>query len=208
MFKQIQRRLLVSYLAVLAAILGTFAIAVRAVYAYSLNQQLTDKLIVLGQEAATNAESNRGQLEVGNDIPAKELIARGQALQWFNTQEHLISQKGKAISALPFSRRETVQVQQASPRIQSVTLPILNSDNQEKLGYIRASQSLDDLDENLRKLDWGLGSGIVFALALSMHRARDGSTRQAMRPIEESFQRLKQFTADASHELRNPLNGD
>jgi signal transduction histidine kinase len=26
-----------------------------------------------------------------------------------------------------------------------------------------------------------------------------------MQPIEESFQRLKQFTADASHELRNPL---
>ena len=30
-------------------------------------------------------------------------------------------------------------------------------------------------------------------------------TRQAVQPIEESFQRLTQFTADASHELRSPL---
>ena len=29
--------------------------------------------------------------------------------------------------------------------------------------------------------------------------------RQSMQPIEESFDRLKQFTADASHELRSPL---
>nr|WP_026102467.1 histidine kinase dimerization/phospho-acceptor domain-containing protein [Pleurocapsa sp. PCC 7319] len=30
-------------------------------------------------------------------------------------------------------------------------------------------------------------------------------TRRAMQPIESSFTRLKQFTADASHELRSPL---
>jgi signal transduction histidine kinase len=32
-----------------------------------------------------------------------------------------------------------------------------------------------------------------------------GLTRQAIKPIEESYQQLKQFTADASHELRTPL---
>ena len=83
-------------------------------------------------------------------------------------------------------------------------MPIINSDNQRQLGYVRASQSLEELDENLRRLDWGLGSGIVMALILSSIGGV-WLTRQAMRPIEESFERLKQFTADASHELRSPL---
>lgn len=204
MFKQIQDRLLISYLIVLASILGTFAIAVRIVYAHSLKQQLTDELTTLGQGAVSSAEFNHGQLEVGNDVSVKDLIARGQALQWFNLQGQLRVQQGKAVSTLPFSSRETFQIQSSSPRIQSVILPLVGRSSQQQLGYVRASQSLEELDENLRKLDWGLSSGIVMALILS-GVGGVWLTRQAMHPIEESFQRLKQFTADASHELRSPL---
>lgn len=203
-FKQIQYRLLASYLAVFASILGTFAIAVRIVYAHSLRQQLTNELTTLGQGAVTSAEFDHGRLQTGNDISVQDLIARGQALQWFDLRGQLIAQQGKAISTLPFSSREISQIQSLSPRIQSVTLPIVSSNNQHQLGYVRASQSLEELDENLQKLNWGLGSGIVMALMLS-GIGGVWLTRQAMSPIEESFQRLKQFTADASHELRNPL---
>lgn len=204
MFKRIQNRLLISYLAVLATILGTFAIAVRLVYSYSLKQQLTSQLVALAQGAISSAEVNRGRLEVGHDFSVKDLNSRGQALQWFDLQGALITQQGKSVSTLPFSTSETSQFQQSNPRIQSVTLPIVSSDNQRRFGYVRASQSLEEFDENLRKLDWGLGSGIVVALILSSVGGV-WLTRQAMQPIEESFDRLKQFTADASHELRSPL---
>jgi len=104
---------------------------------------------------------------------------------------------------LPLPVDRTVQIQ-LDNRIQGVTLPIVGSDDRKQIGYVRVSQSLEELDETLRKLDLGLGSGIVFALLLS---GVGGVilTRQAMQPIERSFQRLKQFTADASHELRSPL---
>jgi two-component system, OmpR family, manganese sensing sensor histidine kinase len=56
MFKQIQYRLLISYLVVLSVILGAFAIAVRVVFAQSLANQLTSKLTALGQGAASSIE--------------------------------------------------------------------------------------------------------------------------------------------------------
>jgi two-component system, OmpR family, manganese sensing sensor histidine kinase len=49
-----------------------------------------------------------------------------------------------------------------------------------------------------------LGGGVVMSLLLS-GLGGVWLTRQAMQPIEQSFRRLQQFTADASHELRSPL---
>jgi len=94
-----------------------------------------------------------------------------------------------------------VQIQAGNPRLQGVTLPVTNSDNKQLVGYVRASQSLEEFDEAMRYLDWGMIGGIAIALGLS---GVGGIllTRQAMQPIEHSFIQLKQFTADASHELR------
>lgn len=203
MFQKLRNRLLLTYIVVIASILGVFATAIHIVFTNALSQEFTEKLTALAQGAAANTELEQSHLKVGDDFSSKDLIARNQGLQWFDTQGNIIAQQGRDILTLPLSINEPVQVQ-VGTRIQGVTLPIINSDDGSLIGYVRASQLMEPLDITIEKLNLGLGSGIAIALVLSSISGF-WLTRQAMQPIEQSFQRLKQFTADASHELRGPL---
>ena len=201
MFQAIRYRLLWSYLGVLTLILGGFAIAVRTTFAYSLRHQVTGELTTLGQGAATSIEIVQGKLQADSDFSVKDLDDRKQALQWFDLQGNSLGQQGHYTLTLPLDVQKPVQVQ---AQVQGVTLPVIDADTKQFVGYVRASESLRDLEDTLRRLDWGLGGGVVAALVLSGFGGV-WLTRQAMQPIEQSFERLQQFTADASHELRSPL---
>ena len=56
MFQKIQQQLLLSYIAVIASILGIFATAIHIVFTRSLSQEFTEKLTTLAQGAAANTE--------------------------------------------------------------------------------------------------------------------------------------------------------
>ncbi|MFB2876725.1 sensor histidine kinase [Floridanema aerugineum] len=206
MFNKIRDRLLCSYLFVLASILIISALAVRVVFVRSLAKQQTEKLIALAEGVAANGQFYQGNKKFENEYFLRDLAFHNQALQWFNPQGKLIAQQGQVVLNLPIPvhPEQKVQFQTDKIAIEGVTLRIISSNNGQLIGYIRASQSLKELNETIQKLDFGLGGGIVMALVLS---GVGGVflTRQAMQPIEQSFQRLKQFTADASHELRSPL---
>jgi len=194
---------MLSYLVVLLMVLSGFAIAVRLVFSRILLYQLTDELTTLAQGAAANVEVESEQPQkIDSDFQVEDLNSRHQGLQWFDLQGQEIFRQGNEVMSLPFSVKQRVQ---SDRHIQGVTLPVYDIDaSGKRVGYVRASQSLDGYDRTLQGLDWGLGGGVLMALLLSA----GGSvwlTRQAMQPIEQSFQKLQQFTADASHELRNPL---
>ena len=229
MFHQIRYRLLLSYLLVFASVLGSFALAVHFFVVHSYNEILNAKLANLGEKAIANTKLDQGRITLNDDAIGQDLLVRDKVIEWFDIQGNRIAQRGKdklllsdtqnlpvqdnknikksldtVGDSVPHALKKVEADSTNSNRIRSVILPLYSSDKTQPIGYLKVSQSLKELESNIQELDWGLGIGIVISLGLS---GISGIflTRQAMVAIEDSFQRLKQFTADASHELRSPL---
>ncbi|WP_414549857.1 sensor histidine kinase [Anabaena sp. CCY 0017] len=72
------------------------------------------------------------------------------------------------------------------------------------LGYLRVSHPWFEVTKPSRQLIIDLALGTWF-MVLSVAGSGWFLSGKAMEPVGESYQRLKQFTADASHELRSPI---
>ncbi|MEH2404795.1 sensor histidine kinase [Nostoc sp.] len=72
------------------------------------------------------------------------------------------------------------------------------------LGYLRVSHPWFEVTKPSRQLIFDLALGIGL-MVLCVGASGWFLSGKAMEPVGESYQRLKQFTADASHELRSPI---
>jgi OmpR-family two-component system manganese-sensing sensor histidine kinase len=200
LFNRIRYRLLWSYLAVITGILLVFAIALRATFTYRLNQQLMARLETLARAAAREMEIDAGELVVDQT----NLTNEQQAIQWFDIDGNLLADQGDLFLHSPFQPDQIIQQETAPQPLRGLTIPVHDYNTGTFIGYTRVSESTADLQNILKTLDWGIGGGILAALALSSAGGL-WLTRQAMQPVEHSFQKLQQFTSDAAHELRSPL---
>lgn len=225
MFKTLHWRLLFSHVGVMVGILGTSTVAIYEFFSYSLYQKLDRQLVILA-DAAVHAlpavKANRAVIhsepqriadnDGDLDIPWQDLREVRQSIEWFNADHQLLGKAGKHFPSLPLMAEDFHILQQN--KIRTLTIPVYppksaknppGTNNKIRCdGYIRVSESTENIEEELNRLVWGLGWGGLIALTLG----GVGSwwlTRQSLQPIERGFQRLQQFTADASHELRSPI---
>jgi len=205
--------------------MGTSTVVVYKFFEYNIYQQLDSQLLTLANAAAhslpaVKAERSAIRSKVPRifdndgdlDIPWKDLRKSDQSVEWFNAEHQLVGKVGRQL--LEGALVLKLQAFQQS-KIRTLIIPVYqpgSSPNRQKIqGYVRVGESVQAVETELGRLRWGLGLGGIVALLLTGVGGL-WLTRQSLKPIEQSFQQLKQlneqlkqFTADASHELRNPL---
>ena len=225
MFQTTRRRLALWYTAVTAVLLVSFASGVYLYVRNTLVERVDDTLnhvvevvqrslvIVESAPATGRVLTSRGvegqpalRVDVGNSFqdsgPALEddhidiewFDASGE-LQWSTLsvptgQPLQLNSDGKTVHLL-----NDQVLRQISRRVQV---------GNQVLGYLRVSHPWFEVSKPSRQLvaDLSLWSGLGIVATGAIGWLLSGL---AMAPVRQSYQQLKQFTADASHELRNPI---
>ncbi|MBE9103690.1 sensor histidine kinase [Nostoc cf. edaphicum LEGE 07299] len=235
MFQATRRRLAIWYTAVTAVLLLLFASGVYLYFRTTLIERIDDTLnhvveiverclttsgcasTLIFEPINTDADKFRINVEAsfGNNSDAVE--DDHIDLEWFSPTGKLLWSTLSEPLNIPIRVNrtgETVRIVKAEGENSKFKIPnsplLLRQVTQrvevrrQVLGYLRVSHPWFEVTKPSRQLIFDLALGIGL-MVVSVGASGWFLSGKAMEPVGESYQRLKQFTADASHELRSPI---
>ncbi|MBD1917059.1 MULTISPECIES: HAMP domain-containing sensor histidine kinase [Cyanophyceae] len=223
MFQATRRRLALWYTAVTAVLLLLFASGFYLYVRTTLVERVDDTLnhvveiversLVIEPDATgdhifatvdTNSPPLRVNVEASFRDNAQAVEDDHIDLEWFGPSGQLLWSTFADLQPVPLHVNpagETVRVGQET-FFRQITERV-QVDGQ-VLGYLRVSHPWFEVTKPSRRLivDLALGTSLMVGAVAAIGWLLSGI---AMAPVRDSYQQLKQFTADASHELRNPI---
>ncbi len=212
-FQSTRRRLALWYTAVTAVLLLLFAtgmyIYVRSTLIDRIDDTLkhvvevVDRSLVIQPLAAT-----QGRYGVNVDASFSHNVDAVEDdridLEWFNPQKELLwSTFDQPINYPLHTNRSGETVYLEGDRIYRQIVQRVELEHR-ILGYLRVSHPWFEVTKPIRQLLRDLIIGITL-MVLSVAAIGWFLSGIAIEPVRNSYNSLKQFTADASHELRNPI---